>query len=215
MGKTPFYAKLRAEATRELLQTGAGKLYLGFHLDPIYHVHWNNLVAPIEYETKSPDGTTVTPASGEGPQVKEASDIDPREFLVDVEGGNASESLELTVRYFACNDAEGWCIPVTQKYAITLEPDPDGGQRRAPSTGGRAGSSGGRAGMVARLMEGDRNGDGKIGKDELPERMQARFDAMDRNGDGFIDQDELKNLAERMGRGRPGGRGRPDPPENR
>ena len=45
--------------------------------------------------------------------------------------------------------------------------------------------------------------------------MQARFDSMDQNGDGFIDQDELKSLAERMGRGRPGGRERPDPPDNR
>ena len=40
---TPYYVKLRAEADQDLLRSGTGKLYLGFHLDSIYHVHWNNL----------------------------------------------------------------------------------------------------------------------------------------------------------------------------
>ena len=40
----PFYAKLRAEAEPEVLEKGSGKLYLGFHLDPLYEVHWNNEV---------------------------------------------------------------------------------------------------------------------------------------------------------------------------
>ena len=42
----PFYVKLRAEAEPALLTRGEGKLYLGFFLDPLYHVHWNNDVEP-------------------------------------------------------------------------------------------------------------------------------------------------------------------------
>ena len=127
MGKTPFYAKLRVEVEEQVLRTGKGKMYLGFRMDPIYHVHWNNLADPIRYELKPSKGTTVSPASGEGPKVKEASDIDPREFLVEIENGKSSQPIELTARYFACNDEEGWCVPVTQQYTIHLARDPDGG----------------------------------------------------------------------------------------
>jgi len=44
---TTYYAKLRAEADEPLLETGSGTMYLGFHLDPLYHVHWNNLAEPL------------------------------------------------------------------------------------------------------------------------------------------------------------------------
>jgi hypothetical protein len=55
--------------------------------------------------------------------------MDPREFLVDIQkSGDSQESLQLAVRYFACNDEEGWCVAVSQEYAISLEPDPDGGR---------------------------------------------------------------------------------------
>ena len=82
-GDTPFYAKLRADADASLLQSGNGKLYLGFHLDPIYRIHWNNLTEPIHVEIESPDGVEV-PAALDGPKVEEPADADPREFLVDV-----------------------------------------------------------------------------------------------------------------------------------
>ncbi|MBX3411241.1 MAG: EF-hand domain-containing protein [Pirellulales bacterium] len=54
--------------------------------------------------------------------------------------------------------------------------------------------------LVRRLMNGDKNGDGKLQKEELPERMRQRFDRMDANGDGALDADELKNAAERLQR---------------
>ena len=123
----PYYAKLRVEADEPFLKTGKGKLYLGFHMDPLYHVHWNNLAAPLRYELTAPDGLTVSPAKGEAPKVEEPSDSDPREFLIDIDRGEASGPLELTVTYFACNEKEGWCRPVTQRYTIALEHDPDGG----------------------------------------------------------------------------------------
>ena len=126
----PFYMKLRAEVDQTFLREGEGTLYIGFHPDPLYHVHWNNLADPVKYEITAPEGITVSPAKGEGPKVKEASDIDPREFLVDIRKmGDTREPLQLAVRYFACNDEEGWCIAVSQEYAISLELDPDGGRR--------------------------------------------------------------------------------------
>jgi hypothetical protein len=100
----PHYSKLQAKAEDELLKTGKGKLYLSFHLDPVYKVHWNNLVVPIEYEIQMEGETRVSPKSGKGPEVKAAADIDPREFLLNIEGGDSAKPLELTVRYFACND---------------------------------------------------------------------------------------------------------------
>ena len=126
----PFYMKLRAEVDQRFLREGEGTLYVGFFPDPLYHVHWNNLVDPVKYEISAPKGITVSPENGEGPKVKEASDMDPREFLLDIKrSGDSQEPLQLAVRYFACNDEEGWCIAVSQEYSISLELDPDGGRR--------------------------------------------------------------------------------------
>jgi hypothetical protein len=124
----PFYMKLRAEADDALLSSGKGTLYVGFHVDPLYHVHWNNLVSAVKYQVTAPEGMTVSPAQGEGPKVEVASDVDPREFLLKIEtSGDSRDPLHLAVHYYACNDEEGWCIPVSQEYDIYLETDRDGG----------------------------------------------------------------------------------------
>lgn len=123
----PYYVKLRAEVTREVMQSGSGKLYLGFLLDPLYHVHWNNKVAPIHVEVSGPEGVSVSPASMDGPEVEAPVDADPREFLVDVEGWSEDQVLEVSVFYFACNDIEGWCKPVRQRYELARQPMRGGG----------------------------------------------------------------------------------------
>lgn len=125
----PFYAKLRAEASQELLRTGKGKLYIGFHLDPLYHVHWNNLVAPIHVEVQSGPSAKATPAEWDGPEVKEPADVDPREFLAEIETDpeQPKQPLKLSVRYFACNDEQGWCKSLRQQYTIHFEEDRDAG----------------------------------------------------------------------------------------
>lgn len=138
----PFYAKLRAEIDPQFFSTGSGKLYLGFFLDPLYEVHWNNLMAPLRFEVKSPDGLVVAPALGSGPNVEFDADADPREFLVElcdylaeppsVAAPHSGYELELTVRYVVCDDAETFCKILTQHYTITLAPDRDGGARRSP-----------------------------------------------------------------------------------
>jgi hypothetical protein len=213
-GSTPFYAKLRAEVSPNVLDEGNGTIYLGFHLDPLYRVHWNNLVDPVRYEIKTPKNTSVSPSSGEGPKISAESDIDPREFLAQIENGDSKKPLELTVRYFACNKKEGWCKPVTQAYTIHLERDPDGGGVFGRSFGrvggGRRGGRSGRnpEAMLSRLMERDENEDEKISKEEMPERMTRRFDMMDQNGDGFVDKDEIETIIQRF-------RDRPEAPRKR
>jgi hypothetical protein len=49
--------------------------------------------------------------------------------------------------------------------------------------------------MVARVMAFDKNKDGKVTKDELPERMQDLIGRGDTNKDGALDADEIKKLA--------------------
>jgi Ca2+-binding EF-hand superfamily protein len=47
--------------------------------------------------------------------------------------------------------------------------------------------------VIKRMIEQfDKNGDGKLQKDELPPRLQARFDELDTNHDGALDESELK-----------------------
>ena len=133
-GGQPFYAKLRAEAGEDLLRSGRGTLYLGLHLDPLYHVHWNNLAKPVKVEIAAPEGTEVSPTTLEGLRPDVSADVDPREFLVEIQAGDQDGPLRLTVSYFACNDAEGWCKAVRQHYVVRLAVDPDGG--RATAVGG-------------------------------------------------------------------------------
>ncbi len=222
--KTPYYVKLRAEADGNLLRSGNGKLYLGFHLDPIYHVHWNNLAKPLSFTIADAKGIKVTPETGTGPKVEQESDIDPREFIVDVDSEESADSFELTVKYFACNDEQGFCIPVTQTYVVNLQQDRDGGQaRRSGSRGGRPGGSGqsrggqsgsGRPGerspqggrppggfSVERLMSFDRNKDGKVSRSEMPEPLRRMHDRADSNGDDAIDEKEARTIESRS-RGR-------------
>tara|TARA_R110001592_G_scaffold176503_3_gene416196 strand:- start:69324 stop:71324 length:2001 start_codon:yes stop_codon:yes gene_type:complete len=74
------------------------------------------------------------------------------------------------------------------------KPRGESAEKKKPA-GGNAG------GMLQRL---DKNSDGKISKDEAPERMQERFDELDANKDGFLDAAELSKL-----RGPGGGAGAP------
>lgn len=189
-GGSPYYAKLRAEGDDELLKTGEGTLYLGLHLDRLYNVHWNNLVAPIEYELSAAEGTIISPRTGKGPKVEASTDIDPREFLVSVRGGEAANPLRLIVRYYASNDEEGWCKLVTQSYGIHLERDRDARAVRAREWSGPPGGF-----SVERLFRFDKDGDGKVSKEELPEFLRGRIlERMDANQDGVIEKKEAERI---------------------
>jgi hypothetical protein len=61
--------------------------------------------------------------------------------------------------------------------------------------------------IVQRILSTDKNGDGKLSKEEATGRLQGAFDEIDANKDGFLDGDELRaRITERMRRG-PGDRG--------
>ena len=210
----PFYTKLRADVDQQFLRTGNGTLYLGFHLDPLYRMHWNNEAPPLEYEAMAAAGVQVTPAAAAFAVVEEPADADPREFLVDIRADDRGEPLDVRVTYYACDDANTFCVPVTQRYAVHLEVDSDAGRvfgaGRPGLGGGRFGGPGGRGpgAMVDRMMSWDANEDGIIARDEAPERMRDRFDSIDANGDGMLETDELENMPPPgRGRGAPGGGG--------
>ncbi len=65
---------------------------------------------------------------------------------------------------------------------------------------------------VERFKAADKNGDGKITKDEADERMASRFENFDANGDGGVTQDEMTAAFARF-RASGGGAG-PRPPAN-
>ena len=121
----PAYIKLRAEGD------GRGKLYLGFFVDPIHKVHWNNLAGPIQVEV---NGKTLI-----GPTVTEKADGDPREFLVDVDEG----PVDIKLKYVACDDKETWCDKLTQDFIVTQVADRDAGRVSGARPGG-GGQRGGR-----------------------------------------------------------------------
>jgi hypothetical protein len=53
--------------------------------------------------------------------------------------------------------------------------------------------------IVERIMAFDKNKDGKVSKDELPERMHDLIARGDTNKDGALDKDEIKKLATTLG----------------
>lgn len=203
-----YFVKLRAEADADLLETGNGKLYVAFHIDPIYGVHWNNDSMQVEYEMKLPNGVNSDQLTGTGPKVDVSADVDPREFLIDINSDSKiTEPLEITAKFMICDDAETFCIPVTEVFTVQLKEDPELGRRMSGmrarggrgNRDGRRGRGNNRGNRAERMMRRDTNKDGKISKEEAPEPMQERFDDFDTNDDGFLDKDELEAMD---GRGR-------------
>ena len=97
-----------------------------------------------------------------------------------------------------------------RSFRSAIEPGPGG-------PFGRGGRGLGVDAMVERIMSFDRNQDGKVTKDELPERMHDLLTKGDKNKDGALDREEIKKLAadrprddDLVARGPgPGGRGGP------
>lgn len=73
-------------------------------------------------------------------------------------------------------------------------PRPEGDRPGTPQRGPFDGQ------FFARL---DKDGDGKLSKDEATDRIKENFNRLDRNSDGFLEREELANL---FRQGRPGGR---------
>jgi hypothetical protein len=79
----------------------------------------------------------------------------------------------------AANSADGSRAP--------LDAPPPGGSSSTPrGSGGLAGRAGD---ILSRL---DRDGDGKVMRDEVPDRLRAIFDRLDRDGDKVLSPEELQ-----------------------
>lgn len=57
--------------------------------------------------------------------------------------------------------------------------------------------------ILDRIKQADTNGDGKLSKEEAPDRLKENFDRIDANSDGFIDQAEGARIFGRPQQGRP------------
>jgi len=83
--------------------------------------------------------------------------------------------------------------PLPLRYAES--PASDGGHAAAGDGVERESPSGPGASMVARMLAGDKNGDGVLERDEVPTTFRPMIDRIDKNGDDRIDPDELKAMA--------------------
>jgi HlyD family secretion protein len=101
-------------------------------------------------------------------------------------------------------------VDVTKKFGKEREAPPEvkkrpnggngaakNGSDKAAGPGGQESGGGkGRPGMNFTQL--DKNGDGKLTKEELPEPAQAFFDKLDTNGDGAVDRAEMAEARRRM-----------------
>lgn len=71
---------------------------------------------------------------------------------------------------------------------------------------------GGPGGFGDRFKEVDKNGDGKVSKEEAVARVSEMFDKVDANGDGQIEQSEIRSFMEKMHKSHGHRRGHHGPP---
>ena len=98
------------------------------------------------------------------------------------------------------------CSVCVAQNPSTTPPAPPAGQAQAQPNGQPRGPGSGQPGgpvatpanadfIVKSLMNGDKNGDGKLSPEEIPPQIKDRFGSIDANKDGLIDQDELRAFA--------------------
>src|SRR4051794_40741049 len=99
------------------------------------------------------------------------------------------------------------CLLLTSTLAVTLlligtaltrqpgEPPPRRGAGGPPPGPGQGPRGVPADDLVERVMAFDKNKDGKVTREELPERMHHLIEQGDTNKDGALDRDELRALA--------------------
>lgn len=192
--RVPFYVKLRAEADDQLLQTGTGRIYLGFHADPLYQAAWNNREAPLKYQVVAPQGT-VAPSIQRAPEINQKQyDSEPREFMLNARGVDTVKPLMLQVEYSVFLPSLERTVAVTQQYFIYLDRDLFGGKayRRqiayadpAPWKPNNIPTD-----IPYALRQYDADSDGKLTRDEAKGTLWSKFPDIDTNRDGYLNSEE-------------------------
>jgi collagen type III alpha len=176
-------------------------------------------VRPAAEPPRAPEGERRRPGEGQPPPRPRDPDAGPREGQrpsPPAEPGDAARRPRLgdAGAILAALDADRDGVLSAQELANastvlrSLDSDNDGKVSAEELR---------RAGLrnAARMLFNDANGDGRITRDEVPERMRERFDDWDTNGDGHLDKAEQEAVVERMRQRRPDGpprRGDPDAP---
>ncbi len=185
-----FPMKLRAEADSALLETGNGRLYLGFHVDPLYPLEWDNNATPLQYMIQAPGGLAA-PSSDFAPKVTmQAHDTEPREFVLTARQLDRSKPLQLRVEFTAYSPLQEKSIRITQHYAIQLEQDPFGGTAFRRQIAHKDPSPANKNTMPPALRHKDTNKDGRISRTELSGKLWSKFSEIDTNKNGYLEADE-------------------------
>lgn len=190
----PYYAKLRVEASKALLRTGDGKLYLGFNVDPLYQMQWNNEGEPLEYEIRAMSPGIVAPSKNTAPLIEaQTTDTEPREFVLSAHQLDLSKPLILRVHYSVFSPSLNKSIDVQQRYLISLKADPCGGEayrrqiayKDEPRIKNTVSTD-----MPFALRQYDSNGDGKLTRSEVSGNLWTKFPDIDTNRDGYLNREE-------------------------
>ncbi|MDG1872657.1 MAG: hypothetical protein P8J27_02005 [Mariniblastus sp.] len=193
--ENPFFAKLRVEASRQLFTNKEGQMLFSVYLDPIYKVHWNNRAGKVKIEFVTDGSMTFQKTELLSKEVLEDADIDPRQFLVNAVANVDKEEptpLRVTVTYTVCDDAETFCREVSQKYIVMFQPTRDLGSRPGIFLNS----------MFADVRDFDKNGDGNLTADELPEgKVTLYVGHMDYNGNEIIEKDEIDRFMKMFNNG--------------
>ena len=204
-----YYVKLRVEADDALLQTGTGRLFLGFYPDPIYDAHWNNLSAPMKFKLNLPKGVKATPSEASAKKGPGNSDTQPRQFWVDIKSDSKFSDIQLRLDYYGCTP--DLCLPLTHEYSIQLKAE-DRGSRTFGMNKGNKGNTREQARSKSsvpnensRMQRMDANKDGSVSFEEMCEMMKKQraanyseqdtrrqFERLDSNKDGQISIGEME-----------------------
>lgn len=193
--KNPCFVKVRAEGNEAIRTTGDGKIYLGFHIDPLYKTKWNNLADPLSYALKTSTGV-VAPSINQAPRVTaQATDMEPREFLLDARKLDITQPITLQVSYSIHSTLSKKNISVTQQYRIKLQEDPFGGKAfgrqialEKPESDEETSSGNNAFTALLRRFDLDRNGN--LTEDEVIGGLRSNFQEIDTNSDGAIVETE-------------------------
>jgi hypothetical protein len=192
----PYYAKLRAEANAGLLKSGNGKIYLGFHIDPLYRMEWNNKKDPLKYTVYTSRGV-LAPSTERAPRITDPpTDSEPREFILDARRIDLSKPLTIKVEYNVCSPGRRNRQKVSQSYLVHLKPDPYAGlaYRRQIPFGDSASSrkEAPAADIHPELVRNDTNRDGRISRKEVSGTLYMKFPDIDTNRDGYLSEEEYE-----------------------